>query len=369
MRKLFRMLIRKQVMKSAPSSGSASASQTKTRPLLVDGSSLAALCHELRQPLHAYGLFADELGEWVTDARSQAMLVEMNGAVATLEKMIEALHEAARLDADGVKAEFVSFEVDVLLQQLQAAYPDKRLRFRRSRMWVSGDPGLVFRMLVHLVSNLIQYLPTARGVIGCRRQGRWVRIDVVSDAAGSRRFGGGTEKKGSGSRAMHDLTFVIVERLAHLMSIPIEMKQCNQRCDRVSIYLPRVQRKLVVPVGDTGFLAGQKVLVLESDRMLLIRLRGLVHSWGATVISASGRDQALVELAKGADLVLLGHCSEGSDRVLGDIRQRGSGLVPVVWMAGEAGLQGLSGSDLRVLPVPVAPPRLRLAIAGLLKTL
>ena len=353
-------------MKSAPTSGTAS--QTKTRPLLIDGSALAALCHELRQPLHAYGLFADELGEWVPDARPQAMLVEMNGAVATLEKMIEVLHEAARIDADGVKPDVVSFEVDVLLQQLQAAYPDKRVRIRRSQMWVSGDPGLVFRMLLHLISNLIQYLPKARGVIGCRRQGRWVRIDVVSDAAGRRRLGVCTEKKGSGSRAMHDLTFVIVERLAHLMSIPMEMKQCNQRCDSISIYLPRVQGKLVNPVGATGFLARKQVLVLESDRLLLVRLRGLVHSWGATVISASGRDAALAELTKGVDLVLLGHCAEGSELVLGDIRQLGKGLVPVVWMAGEAGSHGLSGADLRVLPVPVAPPRLRLAIAGLLKT-
>jgi hypothetical protein len=359
------MSIRKQVMKSAPSSGSSS--PTKKQPLLVDGSALAALCHELRQPLHAYGLFADELGEFVPDERSQAMLAEMNGAIATLQKMIEALHEAARIDADGMRPDVVSFAVDALFQQLQAVYPGKRVRFQRSQIWVSGDPGLVFRMLFHLISNLIQYLPTARGVIGCRRMGRWVRIDVVSDAAGSRRLGLFAEKKGSGSRAMHDLSFVIVERLAHLMAIPMEMKRCNQRCDRISFFLPRVLGKLVHPVESSGFLAGQKVLVLESDRMLLVRLRGLVHSWGATVVPASGREAALAELAKGVDLVLLGHCAEGAELVLNDIRQMGGGQVPVVWMAGEAATAGLSGPDLRVLPVPVAPPRLRLAIVGLLK--
>ena len=122
------------------------------------------------------------------------------------------------------------------------------------------------------------------------------------------------------------------------------------------------------PVVPPGFLAGHKVLVLESDRMLFVRLRGLLHSWGASVVSVSGREEILTELSHGAQLVLLGHCSEGAELILNDIRQFGSGRVPVVWMAGGTETHELVDPDLRVLPMPVAPPRLRLAIVGLLNT-
>src|SRR5262249_52783022 len=142
---------------------------------------LAMASHDLRQPLHALGLFVAQLRTPLKSGERAKTVERVDAAVKEMSEMFNSLLDISRLDAGVLMPKIVDFPVSRLLQKIEATFDQAvrekgvRLRVMRSDAWVRSDVLLLERILLNLVSNAVRY--TSRGgiVVGCRRRGETLR--------------------------------------------------------------------------------------------------------------------------------------------------------------------------------------------------
>jgi signal transduction histidine kinase len=151
---------------------------------------LATASHDLRQPLHALGLFVAQLQQTV-DAKERGRIVErINAAVAAMNELFNALLDISKLDAGALAPDIRSFPVTRVLRRLEttfagpAAEKHLSLRFVASDAWVRSDTVLLERILLNLVSNAVRYTQSGGVLVGCRRRGEQLRIEVWDTGVG-----------------------------------------------------------------------------------------------------------------------------------------------------------------------------------------
>ncbi|HSV30278.1 MAG TPA: HAMP domain-containing sensor histidine kinase, partial [Candidatus Omnitrophota bacterium] len=159
------------------------ANQAKTR-------FLAAASHDLRQPFQALRLFFEVLDQRLADHAVRPVLDMAKQALDGGESLLHALLDISTLQAGTVKIRPVRFVVDEVLQQVAnemgptAAAKGIVLRVVPCRTEVVNDPVLVKRLVRNLVSNAVRYTDRGRILLGCRRSGGRVRIEVWDTGIG-----------------------------------------------------------------------------------------------------------------------------------------------------------------------------------------
>ncbi len=150
---------------------------------------LAAVSHDLRQPLQGLVLMQDVLAARLTQSDA-AVLDNARSCTATLCEMVDDLLDVARLDAGIVVVDQVDCPVESLLADIlpahAAAAAIKGLTLRQvpSRLVVRTDPALMRRILGNLLANAVKYTRTGGVVMGCRRRGLVARIEVWDSGIG-----------------------------------------------------------------------------------------------------------------------------------------------------------------------------------------
>ena len=134
---------------------------------------LAVATHDLRQPLHALGLFVAQLRTRLDAGERDQLLDRIDAAVAAMNELFKALLDISKLDAGILHTDVSEFPVEQLLKRIEttfaAAAREKGLRLRvrsESRTWVRSDFIMLERILLNLVSNAVRY--TALGRSGDR---------------------------------------------------------------------------------------------------------------------------------------------------------------------------------------------------------
>ena len=143
---------------------------------------LGGVVHDLRNPLSVLKLSTTQLGaERVAQApqRSEKALAMVKRQVERLERMLEDLLDAARVEAGHLELRLsrrdlrdISREVVETFRERSANH-ELRLRLPEQPLLVSCDPLRIEQVLTNLVSNAIKYSP------------RGGRVDVVLDQPGS----------------------------------------------------------------------------------------------------------------------------------------------------------------------------------------
>src|SRR5262249_9486640 len=151
---------------------------------------LAAASHDLRQPLHALGLFVAQLrGRTRVDERKQ-IIAHIDAALAAMNELFNALLDISKLDAGVLTPDLVDFPAAQLLKRVETTFADAArekglsLRVVGSGAWLRSDFILLERIVFNLVSNAVRYTGTGGIVVGCRRRGDRVRIEVWDSGAG-----------------------------------------------------------------------------------------------------------------------------------------------------------------------------------------
>ena len=177
---------------------------------------LAAASHDLRQPLHALGLFVGALDDRVHEPEARELVAKIQDSTCALEEMFDSLLDVSRLDAGVMDVGVTDVALLPLLQRLEAEFqPQTRrkglgLRVVSSHLVVRSDPVLLSRILQNLISNAVRYTDRGRIVVGCRRRGAVVRLEVADTGRGiaperrreylrgvpSPRAGSGTRRRG-----------------------------------------------------------------------------------------------------------------------------------------------------------------------------
>ncbi|MGE5546788.1 MAG: sensor histidine kinase [Solirubrobacterales bacterium] len=152
------------------------ANQAKTR-------FLAAASHDLRQPFQALRLFLEVLNQRIGDD-NRAVLAMAQKALEGGEGLLHALLDISTLQAGTVRPKPQRFKLATLLEQIavewgpQAERKGLELRVVPCGEEVESDPVLLERLVRNLVSNALRYTPSGRILVGCRRRGDRIAVEV-----------------------------------------------------------------------------------------------------------------------------------------------------------------------------------------------
>ena len=276
---------------------------------------LAAAAHDLLQPLNAAKLFNAVLNEKLEgmNEEQRGLVGRVESGLVAVEDLLGALLDISRFDTAAPVPKPESFAVKELFETLQAhfvpGFAEKglELRFADTGLWVRSDPALLRRILQNFLSNARRYTNSGRVLVGCRRRGEQVAIQVHDTGIGIaeddrqivfeefQRLSGSDK---SASRGL-GLGLAIVDRIARLLDHRVDMRSTLGHGSCFEVLVPLGQR------GDTRTavrsekrrpilspLAGQVVLCIDNDPDVLEAMDRLLANWGATPVTADGIDAA-----------------------------------------------------------------------------
>jgi signal transduction histidine kinase len=159
---------------------------------VAKSSFLAAASHDLRQPIHALGMFVGALRGVPVAPKGRRIVEQIEASTAAMDGLFSALLDVSRLDAGVVAVEKRAFAIGPVLERLcrdhqeEARAKGVSLVWRRCSAMVWSDPVLIERVLRNLVSNAARYTDRGRIVIGCRRRGAAVAVQVLDTGSACR---------------------------------------------------------------------------------------------------------------------------------------------------------------------------------------
>lgn len=270
---------------------------------------LAAVGHDLLQPLHAAQLFTESLAQQLDEERRGA-LRQVQGALDSTAGLLTGLFDMSRLEAGGLVPQPRAFPLaevlDPLASEFRALAQARGLGFRHvaSDAWVHGDPQLLRRVLQNFLANAVRYTRQGGVLLGVRRDGDGLRIEVHDTGPGIEasqrslifeefRRGEGVPGQGLG------LGLAIADRVARLMQAPLGLRSTPGRGTVFSLRLPRAPAapRPLAQAAAAG-LAGSRVLVVDNDAAALASLQALLEGWGCIVDAAPDGDAAEALLAQ-----------------------------------------------------------------------
>jgi signal transduction histidine kinase/CheY-like chemotaxis protein len=344
---------------------------------------LAQASHDLRQPIHAIGLFIECLKGMRVGREGQEILRNIDFSLETLSRLCRSLLDLSALDVGRVRPNPAPTPVgDIIAEVVRQGSEAARqrgvtLRHVPTRLWADTDPALLHAMVQNLVSNAIKYAPGARVLVGVRRREGLFSIEVHDTGPGiaqadqkrifkefvqlGRPAGMPTEGLGLG--------LSIVSRLARLLDMRAgvrsqpgtgsvffiaDLRPCSPGAAATRTAPPRLHHER---------LRGLRVLVLDDAHDVRNSTAQLLVRWGCSV-TASARYES--DWAPDAfDFVItdyhLGETERG-DQVITRLRARSGRRLPAAIVSGDATdeiADTMRKAGVSILHKPVRPAQLR----------
>ena len=336
---------------------------------------LAAASHDLRQPIHAQGLFLEVLSRTELTTQQRELVTCISAASSSSADMLNTLLDFSRIEAGVVQPQIQSFRVQHLLNKIEREFEPQAdakglaYRSRETALVVQSDPALVELILRNLVSNAIRYTDSGGLLVVCRQKGGSAMLEVWDTGIGIAPAQQGEVFKefhqlgnperdrrkglGLGLAIAQGLAKTLDQTLLHSLSL----RSQAQRGSVFKLQLPIAAN----PLEDTFLKTpsqlpdklrlNARVLVIDDDETVRAAMVHLLRDWGCTGEAAESIDEALVIARK-----------QPLDLVICDYRLRGqsTGLQAI------AALRQLMGSDFPVMLITgdTAPERLREAVAS-----
>ena len=362
----------------------------------------AAASHDLRQPLHAMGLFAEALRQRSHDPEVASLVNSINESVDALEGLFSELLDITRIDTGGVDVNPAPVGMRDLFGRLRLHFEPVAfekglmLTFHGERHVAQADPVLLERVLRNLVSNAIRYTEDGGVLVSCRPWQGGLRLQVwdsgigISAASLPRIFDEFYQVHSNRPLEPHHrkglgLGLAIVKRLTELMGLPVAVRSRVGKGTVFSMNVPvgRVLRRVdslgsdsvpaaKAPLGLT--LQGRFIVVVEDEAAVREGLVVLLQAWGAQVQAfdtvAAVQAWLADPQAEPPDLLLVDYrLPEGTTGIdaLTSIRRRwAQRLLPAIVITGSS-LGGHEDEavvhDFHLLIKPVLPNKLRAMIA------
>lgn len=272
---------------------------------------LAAASHDLRQPVHAQGLFLNVLAGTVLDGQQRELVENIRKTSVASAEMLSTLLDFSRIEAGVVRPRYQAFRLQTLLNKIEdelAPLADAKgliYRSRETRVMVHSDPNLMDLILRNLVSNAIRYTEHGGLLVGCRYRGTEVVLEVWDTGIGIaaeqqeeifREFCqlGNPERD---SRKGLGLGLAIADGLATALGHRLSLASTAQRGSVFRLVLPMVQGVALEhapPEQYYGGPLGLYVLVIDDDETVREAMRHLLGAWGCECAAADSIEEALV---------------------------------------------------------------------------
>jgi signal transduction histidine kinase/CheY-like chemotaxis protein len=355
----------------------------------------AAASHDLRQPLHSLGLYASALEPHLTTPEARELAGRMGQSVESLDSLFDELLDLSRLDAGIIELKPGPVALEDSFQRLDREFQNEaqarglRLRFVPTRALAWTDPVLIERVLGNLVSNALRYTRRGGVIVGVRRRGGALVLEVIDSGVGiapadRARVFDEFYQVGNPARDRQrglGLGLAIVRRLCDLLGHRIELDSQPGRGTRFRVWLPLsalppptlAPPPAQVPAAVRG-LEGRRVLLVDDEREIREASARVLAQWGADARAAAGRAEAEAAMASGwapeiavVDL-RLANGEDGMDLVHW-LRAALRPDLPAVLISGDTDASQLArvrASRLPLLTKPVSAAKLRLTLLALL---
>ncbi len=350
---------------------------------------LAAASHDILQPLNAARLYVTSLIERQGQHEERSLVDNIDASLEAVEEIFGALLDISRLDTGVMRPDFASFRINEMMRQIEvefapmAAAKGLNLTFVPCSLVVRSDRRLLRRLVQNLVSNAIKYTPSGRVLVGCRRRGDGLRIDVYDTGIGipdskwrdvfiefHRLDQGAKIARGLG------LGLSIVERVARVLDSKIELESETGRGSHFSVTVPRSNETPVdLPArdgarADSSQLAGITTLCVDNEPSVLDGMETLLRGWGCEVIKAPDLAFALTAISESPmmpnGLLVDYHLDHGNGiDAIAALRRRYGDLPAILITADRspAVREQAREEGIQVLHKPIKPAALRALLA------
>jgi signal transduction histidine kinase/ActR/RegA family two-component response regulator len=313
---------------------------------------VAAASHDLRQPLHALGLFVAQLHGRLRAAERSQIISRIEAALSAMNELFSALLDISKLDAGATTVNITVFPVAQLLAHAETTFAgaarEKKLSFRAlpSDAWVRSDFILLQQIVFNLVQNALRYTHGGGVLVGCRKRGDQLRIEVWDSGIGippdqhDKIFGefyrlGEPDRD---RRAGLGLGLAIVDRLCRLLDHPIEVKSIVGKGSVFAVTVPhapadkRAIEASIVPRSQPSLSHDKLVLVIDDDPLVLEGMGGIFRKWGCRVVTADSDSKALKAATAQDDV---------PDLIISDyhLANGRTGIATIEWLRGELSAQ------------------------------
>jgi signal transduction histidine kinase len=354
---------------------------------------LAAASHDLRQPIHAQGLFLGVLGRSILTESQRQVLDSASAASQASAEMLDTLLDFSRIEAGVVQPVVRPFALQPLLNKIEndlAPQADAKGIVYRSRdtgVLLESDPQLVEQILRNLVSNAIRYTEEGGVLIGCRRRDGQALLEVWDTGIGIapahqqevfREFHqlgnpGRDRQKGLG------LGLAIAQGMAQALGHTLQLQSQPGRGCVFRLRVPlassaaELQTQPMAPPADRMSLPGVRVLVIDDDRAVRDGMRRLLEAWGCACDVAAGEGEALAAARRSPPGVVISDYRLGGSRTGADaiaaLRAQAGRDVPALLVTGDTApdrLREAAASGVALLHKPVGPSDLYRALVRVL---
>jgi signal transduction histidine kinase/CheY-like chemotaxis protein len=351
---------------------------------------LAAASHDLRQPLQTLKLLQAALEPHHASGEARNLVAEIGQSLDTMTSILSSLLDVNRLEAGNLRpsvSEFSLSEIfEPLAQDFVAPVQERGLRLCivRSELTIRSDRRMLAQMIRNLLSNAVRYTDRGRILLGCRRAGDNVRIEVWDSGVGITEdqlphiFHEYYQGTGGAERGGFGLGLAIVKRLGEILGHRVEVRSISGKGTRFFIEVPRGRSGVKVPEAappvhphNDAFLGS--VLAIEDEASVRSALGRLLKKRGvdATIVATATDALTLIrEQDPHPDVLLCDYNLRGSPDGIETIRHLRAALgrnVPAVVMTGDTRSQTvdtISAQGVSVLIKPFTAEELLEALRG-----
>lgn len=342
---------------------------------------IATASHDLRQPLHALGLYLDVLDSKLVEDDERALIGKIKNSSQALSVLFNSLLDLSRLDAGVVDVEADHFAIAPLLNSLNeefsevAADKSLNIKIEQSNATLYTDAVLVERILRNLIQNAITYTNEGSVQVLCNVQKSILEIKIVDTGPGIPQYEQNAifseyyqlEHDGRRPTIGLGLGLAIVRRLVDLLEISFELQSRKGEGSTFLIELPLGNAALVQArkkVISTSELSGQTILVIDDEVNILDGMVQILDAHDCLTIAAVSAEVAITKLTNQdlvptaivADYRLLN--GQTGDVAIQLVREEFNSEIPAIIVTGDTSADRLveaTNSGFRLLHKPVQP--------------
>ncbi len=320
---------------------------------------LAAASHDLRQPLQTLSLLRGILGKRINDQQGSRLIAKLEETLSAMSGMLNTLLDINQLEAGIVRPEIIEFPIGALLDRLKTEFAyhatAKQLGWRvvASGLNVRSDPRLLEQTLRNLLANAVKYTEQGKILLGCRRRGDKLRVEVWDTGIGIP-----AEQLRAVFEEFHQidnparernrglgLGLAIVQRISDLLGLAIDVRSWPARGSVFALEVPLGENKQRLPRGAKRMeaIAGPTgtILIVEDDPAVREMLQILFEGEGHRTTAVADTNQALALAARGVllpDVIVADYNLPGDltgAEIVARLRQSLHREIPAIILTGD----------------------------------
>jgi anti-sigma regulatory factor (Ser/Thr protein kinase) len=219
---------------------------------------------------------------------------QLQHGVDSFNRSLTTILDTMRLDSDAYIPESFDLPIQSILDRVVAENLGKAhqkslaLSSRRSSAWVRTDPVLAYSIISNFVYNAIRYTAQGRVLIGTRRQGPYLTVEIwdsgvgIPESALSQVFRDSYQVQRVPAGVGTGMGLALVRRMAQLLGSTVSVRSVNGKGSRFSLRLLMVRPQPPTSgwMGQEECLQQKTVVLVDSDATRLERMCNLLTGWG-----------------------------------------------------------------------------------------